>query len=63
MPLPKKIALLAMLCIGVATVIVSCEKGPAEKAGKKIDDAVQDTRDAARDTAHDIKKDVQRDRP
>jgi hypothetical protein len=37
--------------------IAACEnhKGPAERAGEKIDDAGHDIRDAAHDAKHDIK--------
>jgi len=35
--------------VGVALVTVACpEKGPAEKAGEKIDDAVDKTKDAVK---------------
>jgi hypothetical protein len=38
-----------MALVGVALVTVACpEKGPAEKAGEKIDDAVDKTKDAVK---------------
>ena len=34
----------------------ACEKGPAEKAGKAIDDAASDVADSAEDAADAVKK-------
>ncbi len=34
----------------------ACEKGPAEKAGEAIDDAVSDVADSAEDAADAVKK-------
>ena len=42
----------------LAGLTIACDKGPAQKAGEQIDNAVQDTKDAVRDTAHDVKRDV-----
>ena len=42
------IAVLALSSIALATGACP-EKGPAEKAGEKIDDAVDKTKDAAKD--------------
>ncbi|MDP9148887.1 MAG: hypothetical protein M3O36_02945 [Myxococcota bacterium] len=33
-------------------------EGPAEHAGKKIDNAAEDTKDAVKDTGHDVKRDL-----
>jgi len=44
-----------VLGLGLASFVSSCEKGPAEKAGEKIDNAVKDTKDAVKETAQDIK--------
>jgi hypothetical protein len=42
-------AILAFALTGVALATVACpEKGPAEKAGEKIDDAVDKTKDAVK---------------
>ena len=52
----KKILTLALLSFSLAVFVASCKKGPAEKVGEKIDNAVQDTKDAARDMKDDLKK-------
>lgn len=52
----QKFLLLALFSVSVATLLSSCEKGPAEKLGEKIDNGVQNTKDAARDAADDLKK-------
>jgi len=49
-----KLFYMALLGIALAALTVACDKGPAQKAGEKIDNAVQDSKDAA----HDIKRDV-----
>ena len=46
------------LCLGLAGLVTSCEKGPAQKVGESIDKGVQNTKDAL----HDAKEDVTRDR-
>ncbi|MGJ8657225.1 MAG: hypothetical protein ACSHX6_12310 [Akkermansiaceae bacterium] len=52
----KNIILIA-LGSAAALTVVSCEKkGPAEKAGENMDEAVEDTKDAAED-AKDATKD------
>jgi uncharacterized protein YjbJ (UPF0337 family) len=33
-------------------------EGPAEHAGKKIDNAAEDTKDAVKDTGRDVKRDL-----
>lgn len=40
------VGLLGLIIVGA---ISGCEKGPAEKAGQKIDEAVTDTKDAVKD--------------
>jgi outer membrane lipoprotein-sorting protein len=48
-------ALFLVIAVGLTTA--GCpEKGPAEKAGAKIDDAVDKTKDAAKDVAKEVKK-------
>ncbi len=45
------------LCTGILLMGLSaCEKGPAEKAGKAIDDAASDVAGAAEDAGDAIKK-------
>lgn len=47
--------LFLVITVGLATS--GCpEKGPAEKAGAKIDEAVDKTKDAAKDVAKEVKK-------
>jgi len=48
----------ALVGLCLAGLTMACDKGPAQKAGEKIDNAVQDTKDAARDAGHDIKHDL-----
>jgi hypothetical protein len=44
-----------LLAIGGTTALTGCEdKGPAEKAGEKIDEAVEETGDAVEDAADEI---------
>ena len=46
-----------VLCAGILFVGLSaCEKGPAEKAGKAIDDAVSDVTNAAEDAGDAVKE-------
>jgi hypothetical protein len=55
----KKSAKLLLLCLfafNLAVLASSCEKGPAEKLGEKIDNGVQNTKDAARDLKDDVTK-------
>lgn len=46
----------AMLGLSLAILAGSCKKGPAEKVGEKIDNAIQDSKDTARDIKDDVKK-------
>ena len=50
----------AFVGVCLAGLTVACDKGPAQKAGEKIDNAVQDTKDSVRDAGHDVKHDVTR---
>lgn len=45
----KLIILLGILSSFVAFATVGCDKGPAEKAGEKIDEAAKSVKDAAKD--------------
>ena len=46
----KTIVLIGMLCSFLSVAMIGCEKkGPAEEAGKKIDEAVESVKDAARE--------------
>lgn len=64
------IALMAISLMGVAGCDPNSSEGPAEQAGKAIDEAVEkadetlkevaeDTKDAVNDVAEDVKKEVQ----
>ncbi len=45
------------LCTGILIMGLSaCEKGPAEKAGKAIDDAASDVAGAAEDAGKSVKE-------
>lgn len=35
-------------------------EGPAERAGRSLDNAAQDTKDAAHDTKQDVKRDLKK---
>lgn len=48
-----KIALALLL----STVLFGCEKGPAEKAGENIDEAVEETRDKAEEACDKLTDD------
>ena len=49
---------LSLVTLGFANIACP-DKGPAEKAGEKIDDAVDDTKDAAEDAADETKDAVE----
>jgi hypothetical protein len=53
-----KVLFIAMMGLGMGAILMSCQKGPAQKAGEKIDNTVQDTKDAVHDAGHDIKRDL-----
>ncbi|HTB34211.1 MAG TPA: hypothetical protein VK842_05075 [bacterium] len=55
-----KLFYVALVGVCLAGLTVACDKGPAQKAGEKIDDAVQDTKDSVRDAGHDIKRNMDR---
>lgn len=42
----KTVLFLCVLCSFVAVATVSCEKGPAEKAGQKLDEVVDSAKKA-----------------
>ena len=42
----KIVLFLCVLCSFIAAVTVGCEKGPAEKAGQKLDEAVDSAKKA-----------------
>jgi hypothetical protein len=44
-----------VLALSLTMLFTACEKGPAEKAGAQIDQAVENTKDAAKD----LKKNVE----
>jgi len=41
-----KVIFLCVLCSFVAVATIGCEKGPAEKAGEKLDEAVDSVKKA-----------------
>jgi hypothetical protein len=47
-----------LICIGLFAQTVGCKskpaEGPAEKAGKKVDNAAQDTKDAVKKAGDDV---------
>jgi hypothetical protein len=51
-----KIIMAGALVLGMALTAMSCQKGPAERAGEKIDNGVQNVKDAARDAKDDVTK-------
>lgn len=50
--------LLMVLCVGMAlSVFIACKKeGPAERAGKKIDKAIEETRKSMEEASEDVQK-------
>jgi len=52
----SNILILSLLALILGAALASCNKGPVEKVGEKIDNAVQDTKDAARDVKDDLTK-------
>lgn len=40
--------------LGLSGITLGCEKGPAEKAGERIDDAADDVEDAVEDAGDEI---------
>ncbi len=62
-----KILMAIILGVGLIGITASCKKDSAEKAGAKIDQAVQNGKDVAqdvkqdaKDTARDIKNDIKK---
>jgi PBP1b-binding outer membrane lipoprotein LpoB len=51
-----KIILTALLSAFLITGLSACEKGPAEKAGKAIDDAASDVADTAEEATDAVKE-------
>lgn len=47
----KSLVVVFAVCLLFSTV-TACEKGPAEKAGEKIDKAVEETSDAVKDATN-----------
>lgn len=47
-----------LVCVGVLLQAAGCKskpaEGPAEKAGKKVDQAAQDTKDAVKNAGDDV---------
>jgi hypothetical protein len=60
----SKVLMAAILCAGLVSITASCKKDSGEKAGEKVDQAVQNTKDAAKDIKQDTKdaaKDIKQD--
>jgi len=51
----SRIPVAIILALSMTMLFTACEKGPAEKAGSQIDQAVENTKDAAKD----LKKNVE----
>jgi hypothetical protein len=52
----RRIPALALILFATIFAYACAEKGPAEKAGEKIDDAVSETADAAEDAGEKIEE-------
>ncbi len=53
---------LSVLCLTAALGVMACEKkGPAERAGEKVDDAVDEAGDAVKDAGVKVKDAVDDD--
>ncbi|MBV9945466.1 MAG: hypothetical protein JOZ69_01305 [Myxococcales bacterium] len=59
----KERVIIAM--IGLASGLGACHsepppQGPAEKAGRSVDNAARDTKDAVQDSKEDVKRDMKK---
>ncbi|MFO0680208.1 MAG: hypothetical protein U0169_27040 [Polyangiaceae bacterium] len=65
MTLPRTLSLSAFLVV-VGSSLVACvdkpAEGPAERAGKKLDDAASDVKKEAKDAKEDVKDAVKSDK-
>ncbi len=50
----KKIPLIILLTLSLFLISCGEKEGPAEKAGKKIDDTYQDVKDKAKDLSEEV---------
>ena len=55
----KKISLLILITFAAIFASACEKKGPAERAGEKIDDAMSDAADAAREVGDDVESAVE----
>lgn len=44
-----KKSFLVLACAGITLALAACNRGPLERAGKSVDDAVEKTGDAIKD--------------
>jgi len=51
----RRVAALVLVAATVSFAVAGCEKGPAEKAGSEIDDAIDSAGNAMDDAADDIR--------
>jgi hypothetical protein len=53
--------LLMVLCLGMAlSLLAACEKeGPAERAGKKLDQMMEETRESMEEAGEDVEKEYE----
>jgi len=47
-----------VLALSLTMMFTACDKGPAEKAGEQIDQAVEKTKDTVTDTAKKVEKSI-----
>lgn len=45
-----------VLTLSLTMLFAACEKGPAEKAGAQVDQAVENTKDAAKDLKDNVQE-------
>jgi uncharacterized protein YjbJ (UPF0337 family) len=56
----RRAVLAVMLTMAGAWAMAGCEdEGPAERAGERIDDAIEDARDAVEDARDDVRDAVE----
>jgi len=58
LPMKAKIALVLLAMMSLITLPACREKGPAEKAGEKIDKAVDDVKDKTKEAADKVEDKV-----
>ena len=63
-PVMQRALVYSLAFAALASLATACRhhppEGPAEKAGRQVDNAGRDVKDATKDAAHDVKHDMQK---